>query len=535
MFSISELLFKTSGRVIKCANKETKTGVAAALGVGCSDARSHRSVRKDTKAKVSRLAVILDKIFEDKNLSLASFNEGAIGYAEYTDGGVVFSGTYDGIKERWLRGNIPESATARLAPIFSYAVANCPETSMLLEQLFVEKESGADKLSYERIVTLCDAFYYEYAVDKTDNIDVFGDLSLEELKQVSRTNGINNITKNSFANISIKESSLENESVASSGNSEWEAIKSGSRFIGYDWNAEQMKKIPSLTYLDKFVPSAEYYDLLAMISGCAESVLLDIDSGISEMDAIKAHYVNSILVGKPGTGKTSVAYALGASLGVPVYTVTNSRNTEEDNYEGKNKVVEGKISFCPTPFLEAYKNGGIIVLEEFNLVSPDVLMGAIGQAVEAPFILMEDGYKEVRRHPLCFILATMNTCTQGSKEPNEAFTSRFPDVFLMDDPSHDDFVKILMSAGNEKYDSEAVYNAYGSIIGYLTDNSYDDVAMSITLRHCLAALNAIKRGIPFKNAIKRTMVNAIGVKDIALAKEVYETVVEPLAMSRRKD
>ena len=111
---------------------------------------------------------------------------------------------------------------------------------------------------------------------------------------------------------------------------------------------------------------------------------------------------------------------------LPIYTVKNSKYTEEDTFEGMNKVSGGSFAFKSTPFLEGYKNGGIIVLEEFNLADPGVMQGALGQAIEFPFILMEDGCTEVHRHPLCVIIATMNTGTQGAREPNEAFTSRLP-------------------------------------------------------------------------------------------------------------
>ena len=57
-------------------------------------------------------------------------------------------------------------------------------------------------------------------------------------------------------------------------------------------------------------------------------------------------------------------------------------------------------------------------------------MGALGQAIEKPHILYEDGYREVYRHPMC---VTMNTATQGSREPNEALTNRHPNAFILDD------------------------------------------------------------------------------------------------------
>ena len=531
---LSSLLFESRGtKEIRCISDKTTpgpyhVGYTGAPGFAVSEARPE--AKKNAPSKMSRIALLLDKILEDKSVYLATLNENAQGYAEYitedaAGNSVVYAGIYDSGNVRWLDGKKPESRSAQLAPIYAYAVGNCPETFKQFDNCLIFNEHLNIPLTLSVALLACDSFYYEFAVNNNGEINDEEPLALEELNQLSRTKGVRPLTNNGFAPKYIGKAE---GSATTAPNADWEAIRNGERFIAYDWNPEQMSKIPALKTLDKFVPSEDFYELLSMCSSCAESVLADIDAGVPNIDAIKAHYINAILVGKPGTGKTSLAYALGASLGIPVYTITNSRNTEEDNYEGKNKVIDGKITFCPTPFLEAYKNGGLIILEEFNLVSPDVIMGSIGQAIEAPFILMEDGYKEVRRHPLCFILATMNTCTQGSKEPNEAFTSRCPDVFLLDDPEREDFIKILTSGGNSREDSTKMYDAYSAILTYLNENSYEDVTLSLTMRHCLAALKAMKRGLSFKQAIKRTIVNAIGVKDINLAKEVYETVVEPM-------
>ena len=74
---------------------------------------------------------------------------------------------------------------------------------------------------------------------------------------------------------------------------------------------------------------------------------------------------------------------------------------------------DGKFTVHDTAFSKAFETGGIVVLEEFNLADPGVLQGAIGQAIEYPFILNKDGWMEVRRHPLCVIIATMNSGTQA--------------------------------------------------------------------------------------------------------------------------
>jgi hypothetical protein len=125
----------------------------------------------------------------------------------------------------------------------------------------------------------------------------------------------------------------------------------------------------------------------------------------------------------------------------------------------------------------------------------------------------------------------MNVGTSGSKEPSEAFTSRFPEVYVLNDPKESDFIRILMSAGNEETDCKNVYDVYSQVQMHLEDKGCDDIAMSLTMRHCFAALKAIKLGIPLKKAVKKTIINAIGIKDLELARDVYDTAIEPMVLN----
>jgi MoxR-like ATPase len=54
------------------------------------------------------------------------------------------------------------------------------------------------------------------------------------------------------------------------------------------------------------------------------------DGGMTDIAAIAKDYINLFLIGKPGTGKTKTAYALAAALGLPIYTIAMTKNTEED-------------------------------------------------------------------------------------------------------------------------------------------------------------------------------------------------------------
>jgi hypothetical protein len=304
--------------------------------------------------------------------------------------------------------------------------------------------------------------------------------------------------------------------------------------IGFDWNDEQMQQIQPISMLDDYIPNNTYKKMLTLINKKLNRVLGRIADGASYADSIKDDYINIIIGSRPGTGKTTTVNALSASLGLPIYTVKVTKNTEEDTFEGMTKVnSEGKFAIHDTAFLKAFEHGGIVLMEEFNLADPGVLQGAIGQAIERPFILNKDGYQEVKRHPLCIVVATMNTGTQGAREPNQALTSRLPVTLTMDDPSDDDFLSILEKHGYEKSQCKKVYKAYTSILNYLKNTALsEEMSLCVTMRHCLAALSLLDDEVTssVSEAVYDTMIGSIGLRDAQLAKEVYENAVQPLPL-----
>ena len=54
----------------------------------------------------------------------------------------------------------------------------------------------------------------------------------------------------------------------------------------------------------------------------------------------------------------------------------------------------------------------------------------------------------------------------------------------------------------------------------------EEMVMQVTLRHCLGALKLMSIGIPIKRAIYKTMIGSLAIKDLSLAKEVYENVIK---------
>lgn len=540
--NLNELLFRSSSRSIKCCPTKA-TGTTIPIKTATLSSRS--PAKRGSGPTLSRVALVLDKFLVNHSVASVVNDTGDV-YCEVTGDtgclGIYFNGTALYATDTKA---INANRSTTLVPILLHVIASGDtrymETVTALEQLTKEfADAGDTEVSPTALGYFCDCFYY----DTKDSLTTFGvaefteDIKLQVEQAVRTCNmkltdkaGLGRYNQSVFTHISYVAGSpfAEDSSPKASGTMKeyMEKCKSGELDIAYEWTVEQQKHIQTKKYLDRFVPSETFVDVSEMLSYELECVTDRMLEGAEGVEAIGDNYLNVILVGKPGTGKTTIAQALSVAHNIPIYTIPFSKNSEEDEAEGKTKVVDGGFAFKSTPFLEAYEHGGIVVFEEFNLPDPNVMQGAFGQAIEYPFVLYKNGYEEIHRHPLCVIIGTMNTGTQGSREPNEAFTSRFPNTFIMEDPDDDTFINILASGGFKRTECKRVHRCYKDIIKYLKEDSGDETyCMSVTLRHCIAALKAIARGHDFKKAIKNTMIGAIAIKNLELANEVYTNIVE---------
>jgi len=512
----SNILYKIKPTQIRLS--DTKTSSTGPAGIKSLQ----RPAEKTSAARYSTVGLILDKIFIENSI-IAYESDEAI-YTKFTHGGVTYEACYDGGSITWI-GSVPNDYMV-LVPMVVFSLSEGNSRSDCSDELKCYFRNIKEGSNLKEVVLLfCDAFYYGFiqAEGRNDFDCIPNGLRAEVIREAISAGVFHQMSL--FSDISPK---LDFEASATPVVSE----KTETDYaVKYDfWEEEEKARIPNKKMLDTYVKTESTESIARKIKYRLDRVIDRINSGAEGVEAIGNDYINILLVGRPATGKTTTANAVGAMTKLPVYEIPFSKNTEEDTIEGKNKVVNGQIDFVETEFLKAYEHGGIIVCEEINLADPAVVMGALGQAIEYPFVVMKDGYKPVRRHPLCVIIGTMNTGTAGSKQLNQALSSRFKCTYILDDPDKKTFIDILASKGHEMDKCRYVYDAYTSIINYLKDpkQSQEELCENITLRGCFGALECMQEGDDPKTALNNTLVGKIAEVDLEAAKSVKDNVIDSL-------
>ena len=137
--------------------------------------------------------------------------------------------------------------------------------------------------------------------------------------------------------------------------------------------------------------------------------------------------------GPTGSGKTSLIKQLAARLNYPLFDITGHGRLEFADLAGHLAVHDGSMCFDYGPLALAMKFGGICLLNELDLLSPDVAAGLNGILDGSPLCIPENGGELIQPHPLFRFVATGNTNGSldesglylGTQQQNGAFMDRF--------------------------------------------------------------------------------------------------------------
>jgi MoxR-like ATPase len=153
--------------------------------------------------------------------------------------------------------------------------------------------------------------------------------------------------------------------------------------------------------------------------------------------------MNPRLLGKPGVGKTTLAYAAGIRLGREIYIMQATVDTRPDDLL-ITPVIEGasKLRYVASPLLTAMIRGGIAILDEGNRMSEKSWASLAPLLDNRRYVESIVAGIKIQAHAQFRIVTTMNDDASTFELP-EYIHSRLQPQILIDFPERDEEYQIL--------------------------------------------------------------------------------------------
>ena len=491
----------------------------------------HRSGQMDG-AKISLAGFIFDLIFVYPKTWSAYISPDKDIYLEMADGTKYYD---TGESYYYKEGSMFHNRYHFACDVIRQMAFNSELKELAGKAIDAYKATGTGDTNI--LYQFCDSYYY-YIVEngkETPEEETYDEVLDEEIKAAFRSGQFKKVDYfgSDILGKSEFDSSVPKKSKASkkaSGNF-LKDCKDGKYMVAYEWPEQLKDFIKKPEYLDSFEPTPEFEEIVKKIKFRADKILERMDMGLTGADAIGKDALNILLLGKPGTGKTALAYALSAATGMPVCTTAWNKHSEEGEVEGKSRIVDGHPEFVETDALLFHQFGGIDINEEINLADPSVTMGCLGQKLEFPFIVKKNGFETVVRHPLNVIIGTMNVGTNGSNPLNQALANRFSTPYILDDPTRETFISILEKTSKKSKEvCSWVYDAYEATVDYLKspDVNEEEICQNLSIRTCLGAITNLEEGQSPTRALVNSIVGAVAVVDLEVARNLQRERIENL-------
>jgi MoxR-like ATPase len=199
--------------------------------------------------------------------------------------------------------------------------------------------------------------------------------------------------------------------------------------------------------------------------------------------------MNPRLVGKPGVGKTTLAYAAAQRLGREVYIMQATSDTRPEDLlitpviEG-----EGKLKYVASPLVTAMIRGGVVILDEGNRMSEKSWASLAPLLDNRRYIESIVAGVKIKAHPMFRLVSTMNDDSSTFDLP-EYIHSRLQPQILIDFPSYDEELAILKEnlpfADDEilEYVTEFLQHAHAADERYTARDGINVARFALKLRH----------------------------------------------------
>ncbi|HEY7306491.1 MAG TPA: MoxR family ATPase [Bryobacteraceae bacterium] len=153
--------------------------------------------------------------------------------------------------------------------------------------------------------------------------------------------------------------------------------------------------------------------------------------------------MNPRLLGKPGVGKTTMAYAAGKRLGREVYILQATVDTRpEDLLITPVIESESRLKYVASPLLTAMVRGAVAILDEGNRMSEKSWASLAPLLDNRRYVESIVAGVKIKAHPNFRLVATMNEDSSTFDLP-EYIHSRLQPQILIDFPEREEELAIL--------------------------------------------------------------------------------------------
>jgi cobaltochelatase CobS len=167
------------------------------------------------------------------------------------------------------------------------------------------------------------------------------------------------------------------------------------------------------------------------------------------------HGINCWLYGGTGAGKSSLVEQICATAQLPLMYQSFHEDLKPDQLKGSMTLVDGNTVWQDGPVTKAYREGFVLLLDEFDAFPPEVQFCLFGVLDRKPLILEENGNEVVQPHPNFRIAVTGNTQGRGDESGmyagtnilNRALLNRIGPWFKVDYPSEKIYREIIIKEG----------------------------------------------------------------------------------------
>lgn len=193
------------------------------------------------------------------------------------------------------------------------------------------------------------------------------------------------------------------------------------------------------------------------------------------------------LYGPSATGKTSFVKSLAGALGLPYMIVVGSKGMDETALFGKYMLKDGETIFEYGPLTLMMKYGGLFLLDEENMVAPEVI-SSMNSVLDDTRLATLDSGEVVQCHENFRYCEAMNMTYAGTLEQNLSHESRIQMYMKMSGYSEKTEADLVVKmTGIDKATALDIVRFKNRVTDMIENGSDgDDTTQRVDLRSCIA-------------------------------------------------